>query len=373
MGVPIFADTNLDTRIVMAVPPDITAGDFKRKIESVHFKCFPGSGEIKVCGLMVKKKSCFYYLPDSIPMKYAFQGVRGTWFLHVEARTSSEFVGPYLLGSVTENNDLVSVVSDICDPLEPENLFTSTDKGNTKGEGKQYQEIKLQNHDSPLEEISRRVYVSKKKKKSERKECFLDYKASGNEMVCIGSDMETAVLTANMNCNHSASVKEVEPQYQQASISMTEAPSEMFSEVKSVTSIIRRYFPDSNESNNFSSPASSDVTSKIRKRRKKHKKTKSDDVRSSSRVGSFPKSAGQSPSNLLPFPLPSNPSQGTLKGTINRPQVGKRLLMASNNLGSCASKKKSVIYFCRSRDRTVFGLDSPSVKWSVFEISDSDD
>lgn len=31
--VPVFTDTNLGTRIAMAVPPDITAGDFKSEPE----------------------------------------------------------------------------------------------------------------------------------------------------------------------------------------------------------------------------------------------------------------------------------------------------------------------------------------------------
>ena len=314
-------------------------------------------------------------------MKCAFQGVRNIWFLRVEARTSSKCFGPYLLGSVAENNDHVSNISDISDPLEVENSFTSTEKSNTKV----YQEIELQCHKSPLEE-RRHICVSKKKKR-EKKDCFLDYKANENETKSVGSGVQTVVLTAQTNSDHSASVQEDEPRYQQASRSMTDAPSEVFSEVKSVTSIIRRYFQDSNEITNFSSPASSDVTSKIRKRRKKRLKAKADKICSSIQVDSFPNFAGQRPSNMLPFRLPNGPSKRILegkingpqvgkrilKGKINGPEVGKRLLTASHYLVCSASKKKSAIYFCRSRDRKVQGLDSSLVKWSVFEISDTDD
>ncbi|KAI8012244.1 hypothetical protein LOK49_LG06G00322 [Camellia lanceoleosa] len=35
--------------------------------------------------IRVKQRSCFYHLPDSLPMKHAFQGLRGTWFIHAEA------------------------------------------------------------------------------------------------------------------------------------------------------------------------------------------------------------------------------------------------------------------------------------------------
>ncbi|XP_062107707.1 uncharacterized protein LOC133818688 isoform X2 [Humulus lupulus] len=344
--VPIFADTNLGTRIAMAVPPEITAVDFKRKLERVHCKCFAGSGDIEVCGLMVKKKSCFYYLPDSIPMKYAFQGVRGTWFLHVEVKTSTKCFAPCLLGLAVENS------------------FASADKSITKDERKKYQDIELQSHKSPLEE-GRYAGVSTKKTKRERIGHFLDNKSNGNEIKCTGSGTKTAVLNANKSSDHSASVKEVEPPCPQASTSMTEVSSEMFSDAKSVTSIIKRYFPDSNEISNFSS---SDATSKIRKRRKKYLKTKLDD-----RVESFPKFAEWSPSNVLPFPLPITPPQEILEGKTNGPEVGKRLQMASNNLGSSGSKKKTAIYFCRSRDIKVLGFDNPLAKWSVFEISDSDD
>jgi len=32
----------------------------------------------------VKRKSCFYYLPDSLPIKYVFPKTRETWFFRVE-------------------------------------------------------------------------------------------------------------------------------------------------------------------------------------------------------------------------------------------------------------------------------------------------
>ncbi|OIV91649.1 hypothetical protein TanjilG_26502 [Lupinus angustifolius] len=84
--VAVFAQTNLDTRIAFNTPLDITASAFKRDFERVHFTCLPNIGEIQVNGLMVKQKSCFYYLPDSLPLKYAFPGTRSTWFIHVEVR-----------------------------------------------------------------------------------------------------------------------------------------------------------------------------------------------------------------------------------------------------------------------------------------------
>ncbi|KAL7592749.1 uncharacterized protein LOC111907970 [Lactuca sativa] len=83
--VPVFIDTSLGTRIAISVSPHLTAAEFKRKFESIHSDCYPGIGNIKVNGLMIKKKSYFYHLPESMPIKHAFQGSKGTWFLYTEA------------------------------------------------------------------------------------------------------------------------------------------------------------------------------------------------------------------------------------------------------------------------------------------------
>ncbi|XP_058185360.1 uncharacterized protein LOC131302635 isoform X2 [Rhododendron vialii] len=55
-----------------------------QEIERTHLNCFPKVGEIRADGLMVKKKSFFYHLPDSLPIKHVFQGAKGTWFIHIE-------------------------------------------------------------------------------------------------------------------------------------------------------------------------------------------------------------------------------------------------------------------------------------------------
>ncbi|XP_058111875.1 uncharacterized protein LOC131255196 [Magnolia sinica] len=50
-----------------------------------HYLCFPNLGEVKVHALMVKRKSCFYHLPESLLIKNAFQGSKGSWFLRMSA------------------------------------------------------------------------------------------------------------------------------------------------------------------------------------------------------------------------------------------------------------------------------------------------
>lgn len=83
----VFTDTNLGTHLAMSISPDTIIGDFQRELERTHSSCFPKFGEIKVYAVTVKRKSCFYHLPSSMPIKYAFQHQKGAWFLHIEART----------------------------------------------------------------------------------------------------------------------------------------------------------------------------------------------------------------------------------------------------------------------------------------------
>ncbi|KAJ0253286.1 Ubiquitin-protein ligase [Hirschfeldia incana] len=85
--VAVFVETNLGTRIAMTVSLDITSPDFKRKLEETHASCLPSLGEIRVHGLMVQRKSHFYYLAQSVPIKYIFRGNHSQpWFIHAEAR-----------------------------------------------------------------------------------------------------------------------------------------------------------------------------------------------------------------------------------------------------------------------------------------------
>ncbi|XP_076897029.1 uncharacterized protein LOC143550219 isoform X1 [Bidens hawaiensis] len=88
--VPVFIDTSLQTHIVVSVSPDLTAAEFNRKFEMMHLNCFPGIGNIKVDGLMVKKKSHLYHLPASMPIKHVFQDSKKTWFLYTKISSKPE-------------------------------------------------------------------------------------------------------------------------------------------------------------------------------------------------------------------------------------------------------------------------------------------
>ncbi|KAI7734100.1 hypothetical protein M8C21_018899 [Ambrosia artemisiifolia] len=104
--VPVFIDTSLQTHIVISVSPDLTAEQFKRKFEIMHLGCYPAIGYIKVDGLMVKKRSHLYHLPESMPIKHVFQGSRKTWFLYAQVSSTpeSEVVQRGLSENKTEYN-----------------------------------------------------------------------------------------------------------------------------------------------------------------------------------------------------------------------------------------------------------------------------
>ncbi|RWR84952.1 hypothetical protein CKAN_01378800 [Cinnamomum micranthum f. kanehirae] len=85
LELPVFIDTNLGTHLAMAVSPDITAGDLKSKFVKEHYICVPNLGEIRAHALMVKCNSCFYHIPDSVPIKNFIQGLNQAWFLQLDA------------------------------------------------------------------------------------------------------------------------------------------------------------------------------------------------------------------------------------------------------------------------------------------------
>ncbi|KAK2640150.1 hypothetical protein Ddye_027945 [Dipteronia dyeriana] len=135
--VAVFTDTNLSTHIAMAVSTDITAGEFKRKLERTHFSCFPSIGEIKVYGLMVKRKSSFYHLSDSVPIKHAFQGLKGTWFLHAEAKPSIELdkihLSQYIDAKVKKSNlNGICCNDTLVTSAEMNDIMNNGEKGRTE-------------------------------------------------------------------------------------------------------------------------------------------------------------------------------------------------------------------------------------------------
>ncbi|XP_078447136.1 uncharacterized protein LOC144716011 isoform X2 [Wolffia australiana] len=81
---PIFVDTSLGTHVALVVSPEETVADFKRKVCIEHAAGFPSFGDVSVLSLKVRRRAIYYHLSDSMLVKTAFNGIRGTWFLQMD-------------------------------------------------------------------------------------------------------------------------------------------------------------------------------------------------------------------------------------------------------------------------------------------------
>ncbi|GLT31025.1 hypothetical protein SLA2020_057930 [Shorea laevis] len=313
--VAVFTDTNLGTHLAMAASPDITAGDFKRELGRVHLSCFPELGEIRVLGLMVKQKSYFYHLPESIPIRHAFQGHKGTWFLYAEASTV---------------NGSTSVGLSEALPLELQKT-------------------------EPLPKMMKAV-----KLKCQKHE---------NEKGCFGRNDEVPGVTANEGFIFLASKNEVESTAKQNSCSMVESSNDSLSG----NSIYRRYFSNCSEVTKVNGNASSlgaDVsTMAVQTQPEEQHRTKRDGCCSSMQIDSCPDFLVRTPPRKLFCPLSVDRSAATSSKHLPRNIVGKGLLTASNNIRISENRQLPAISFSRFRDGKIFRNDTSFLaKYSVFDF-----
>lgn len=141
------------------------------------------------------------------------------------------------------------------------------------------------------------------------------------------------------------------------------------SEVISVTGIINKYFSGFNGIDNFNSPSSSDVTSRV-----VHSEI---EVQSKTRRRSFSKRQIDSlleftPTTPLHVPLHVDLVSKNSGDKSGRSKVGKRLLVASRSLGASIAKNSPTLSFCRYKDGKLLEYKS-QITGSIFSISDSDD
>ncbi|KAK6229879.1 hypothetical protein QQP08_021182 [Theobroma cacao] len=290
--VAVFTDTNLGTHLAMAVSPDTTVGDFQRELERTHCSCFPKLGKIEVYALTVKRKSCFYHLPLSMPIKYAFHHQEGTWFLHIEARTLKASNGPCLSN------------------------FAAAEVG--------------------------------------------DHKCDGNHL--------TNSLVQNIG--------------QEPMISSDAAERELSSMTKNPTNISLREISTAGTINGYllncsgvSKHANSPITSRaIQSLPEDQLRTKADDCCSSIQIGGSPRFMVRTPPKQSLFLLPTAQMTGNPREKFVDSEVGKRIIIASNNIRISVNKQRPATPLSRFRDGKLLRYKNLSLaKFLVFEISDSDD
>ncbi|KAF7145832.1 hypothetical protein RHSIM_Rhsim04G0012300 [Rhododendron simsii] len=362
--VPVFATTSLGTNIAIDVSPNITAGDLKREIERAHVNCFPKVGEIRADGLMVKKKSFFYHLPDSLPIKHVFQGAKGAWFSHIEVcsrRVSDKSVLSECLAA--EIRDQTSNSCNVTDSLQPENSLSSAKNNNSSCRRTKRGTQRIPRLKSVLQLAFGRVHLSKRKKRKRvKKNYFLHPAVKGlKESLRVGNEGDIATE------RKLASITEGDQNEAHKSNALLENASETFSETVSVSGIIKKYFSDYEEvtfCSNYTSRA-------YKSQRREQMMAGTNDTCSDAKASAMPQFTPKTPLRSLPSLLPTDLSCKTSRNKLKRPEVGKRLVVASNKLGISASMRKSATGLCGRRD--LVPKSSSLVRSIVFEVSDNDE
>ncbi|XP_074303437.1 uncharacterized protein LOC141637918 [Silene latifolia] len=107
--IPVFIETNLGTSIVIPISEDITASSLQREIERAHIDIFPELGFLSIHALTVKRDSKFYRLPESFPVKYAFEGFQTIWLLHADVSRPKSLKKTSLLGNTVSKRKGTSI------------------------------------------------------------------------------------------------------------------------------------------------------------------------------------------------------------------------------------------------------------------------
>ncbi|KAG8386014.1 hypothetical protein BUALT_Bualt03G0105000 [Buddleja alternifolia] len=323
---PVFIDTNLGTHLAVPVSSDITVKEFKRELEKMHLNCFPEFGNIRVNALMVKQKSCCYHLSESLPLKYAFVGSDNTWFLQMDVH---RLISPDLIQSFQSNGTEVrshkSVANVVTDSVKDLNFLMRTDEKRMKLKRKKRKMQRYLYLQFTMLKIPAVLCFSKRKKK--RTNVKRKYKTGPIQNESVG---QFATRT-EVNCGKRWDTNVI-----------AEAISETFSESVSVSGIIKKYFSDYDE---VASSSGLPFTT-VRDRHNERTNSRSD-------------------CKYLNIQSEKN---------CKKPEVGKRLLRASDNLGLSPSDQRPALSFCKLSDRkSPCHKSSAIVRNLVFEIAQESD
>ncbi|XP_019072620.1 uncharacterized protein LOC104877623 isoform X3 [Vitis vinifera] len=324
---------------------------------------------------MVRRKSCFYHLPESVPIKHAFQGLKGTWFLHTEASSLGGSDLSSLSNHVTvETRNHTYDGSNVTDPMEPKSYTAIAVRDKNKSKGRRRRIKRYHCLKAVLWGLLRTVYFSRKsRRKRVKKNRSLACTVSGIENGCPGRSKKISGPSAKERSGFCTSGNEEEHRKEWIS-KVVECPSERSSEVVSVSGIIERYFSNFDGMNHFGSPSSSEVNSRvISSWSNEQLRVTTDGNHSDIQIGTTPLLTTKTPARETPFSLSTNSRPGTSRDKLEITEVGKRLVMASNTLGISSSKQRPAISISRFKDGKLLGLDSSLVRSMVFEMSDDDD
>lgn len=298
----------------------------------------------------MKQNSNFYHLPDTLLTKLASR-LEVMQFLHVKARPLNEFIEPRL----PENADCFPNLNYVTYPTESRGFLGIAWKSKIRINGKKHTRKRFRRMNCSSRLVGRGILAwnTRRKRKITNKKQLLEHMAKNSDMGCPIKDAENPNGSIDTSLYHCvANEVRITKQQKLASSSLLEAAtaSELSSEVMSVSSIIKRYFSSYDEVSSVSNQSSYNITQSQPEEYLKMKKN-----------------MARGPS-LLPLKLP-------FKACSQKPErskLGKRLVMASYNLGISPIRGRPEISLCNAKGKKFQELTSLA-KSSCFEISDSED
>lgn len=275
-------------------------------------------------------------------------------FLHVKARPLNEFTE---LRS-PENADCFPDINNVTYPSERQGYSRSACKSKIRIDDKKHtrKRFKTKNYLSRLGCRSILAWYTRRKRKRSNKNQLLEHVVKNSVIEDPIKDAENlggSIDTSSYHFVPNDEVRITKQRYAYASSSLAEAAtaSDLSSEVMSVSSIIKRYFSSHDEVSSVPNRLSCGITQSWPQECLEKKK----------------KNMERGPS-LLPLKFPFKTGCQKPK----RSKLGKRLVMASYNLGISPNRERPEISLCNSRGKKFQELVSLA-KSSCFEISDSED
>ncbi|XP_038899157.1 uncharacterized protein LOC120086530 isoform X2 [Benincasa hispida] len=298
---------------------------------------------------MVKQNLNFYHLPDTLLTKLTSR-LEVMQFLHVKARSLNEFVEPCL----PEIADCFPNLNYVTYPMERRGNLRTACKSKIRINGKKPTRKKLKRKNC-LARLGFRgilAWNTRRKRKITNKNQLLEHMEKNSDVEGPTKDAENpygSIDTSLYHCVPNDEVRITKQRLASSSLSEAATASELSSEVMSVSSIIKRYFPSYDEVSSVSNQSSYDITQSQPEEYLKMK------------------NMARGPS-LLPLKLP-------FKACSQKPErskLGNRLVMASYNLGISPIRGRPEISLCNAKGKKFQEL-MTLAKSSCFEISDSED
>lgn len=348
-----FVETNLGTRIVVPIAADISVKDFKGELERVHLNCFPGFGSIRFDGMMVKRRSCYYYLPESLPLKYAFQDSNDNWFLRILVHIPStdnqldsfKCNGIEFISRNSADDGVTGVVELGCS-------LSSGDKNILKCERKKSKVLTTPYCKFSLMKMPAVFHLWKKRKKTRKwdrrgtiKSRRLGYKS--RPLIAKGIVTRSEAYRRK-RCD---------------SIVVVEALSEALSETISVSGIILKYFSDCDE---VASSSRFSFTPVLGRQKEKLNSSK-DSKYSNIQPDLVSPVIAHKPTQV------EKPDSKASREKSRKPEVGKRVVLASNSLGLTPNNERPALSVCKFSVKRSDDRFASMVRSLVFEIPDEGD